>query len=159
MTATQQPDPFGSPPPEADRFGAPQTKGPSGPRAGFWMRFGAAFIDGLLISIVTVPFTFIDPAVYYVVNILVAVCYYTVLEGGPTGQTVGKRALGIRVIDLARGGPIGYGRGFIRYIGRYASTIVFLLGYFWMLWDKEKQTWHDKLAGSVVVPTSSYPVG
>jgi uncharacterized RDD family membrane protein YckC len=34
------------------------------------------------------------------------------------------------------------------------SAIVFLLGYLWMLWDPEKQTWHDKAAGSVVVPTA-----
>ena len=35
---------------------------------------------------------------------------------------------------------------------------MFLLGYFWMLWDREKQTWHDKFANDVVVPTSAYPV-
>jgi uncharacterized RDD family membrane protein YckC len=43
-------------------------------------------------------------------------------------------------------------------VGRILSAIVCLLGYFWMLWDKEKQTWHDKFAASVVVPTSAYPV-
>jgi uncharacterized RDD family membrane protein YckC len=32
------------------------------------------------------------------------------------------------------------------------SAVVFLLGYLWMIWDSEKQTWHDKVAGSVVVP-------
>ena len=63
------------------------------------------------------------------------------------------------MIDLATGGPIGNSRAFIRYIGRFVSTIVFLLGYFWMLWDPEKQTWHDKFAGSVVVPVDAYPVG
>ncbi len=39
------------------------------------------------------------------------------------------------------------------------SAIVLLLGYLWMLWDKENQTWHDKMATSVVVPVSAYPVG
>ena len=151
MTATEQPDPFGTEP-------AP-TKGPSGPRAGFWKRFAAAFLNGLIIMVCAVPFMFVDVALYYVVSLLGQVVYYTVLEGGPKGQTLGKTALGIRVIDLARGGPIGYARGFIRYVGRYVSSIVLLLGYLWMLWDSEKQTWHDKMAGSVVVPTSSYPVG
>jgi hypothetical protein len=37
-------------------------------------------------------------------------------------------------------------------------AIACLLGYFWMLWDKEKQTWHDKFANDVVVPESAYPV-
>ena len=54
--------------------------------------------------------------------------------------------------SLDGGGPIGYTRGFLRYIGRILSTIPFLLGYFWMLWDPQKQTWHDKIANSVVVP-------
>ena len=67
-------------------------------------------------------------------------------------------ALGIRVIDFRGGGPIGYPRALIRWVGRIVSTVVILLGYFWMLWDKEKQTWHDKFATSVVVPTSAYPV-
>ena len=42
--------------------------------------------------------------------------------------------------------------------GRWVSAIACLLGYFWMLWDKEMQTWHDKFATDVVVPVSSYPV-
>jgi uncharacterized RDD family membrane protein YckC len=62
------------------------------------------------------------------------------------------------VIDFRAGGPIGYPRAFIRYIARILSALPFLLGYFWMLWDREKQTWHDKLSNSVVVPTSAYPV-
>ena len=68
------------------------------------------------------------------------------------------RALGIRVYDFRQGGAIGYGRGFVRYIGLILCTIPCFLGFLWMLWDKEKQTWADKLAGSVVVPVSAYPV-
>lgn len=90
--------------------------------------------------------------------ILISLAYYTYLEGGPTGQTLGKRVLGVRVISFDTGGPVGYARGFIRWIGRILSTIPLFLGYFWMLWDREKQTWHDKLASAVVVPVSSYPV-
>ena len=152
MTTTQQEDPFGTPPEPTD--------GPSGPRAGFWKRFAAILIDAILLSIVFVPLSLALPAgVYYVLSTAAGLAYYILLEGGPRGQTVGKMALGIRVIDLGRGGSIGYGRAFIRYIGRIVSSLPILLGYLWMLWDKEKQTWHDKMAGSVVVPTSSYPVG
>jgi uncharacterized RDD family membrane protein YckC len=150
MTATQQPDPF-----ESD---AGAVKGPSGPRAGFWRRFAASFLDGVVITLVSTPFAAIDVAAYYAVSFFGQAVYYTLLEGGSRGQTLGKRALGIRVVDLAGGGPIGYERGFIRWIGRFASGIVLLLGYLWMLWDREKQTWHDKMAGSVVVPVGSVPV-
>ena len=53
---------------------------------------------------------------------------------------------------------LGYGRAFLRLIGRYISGFVCYLGYLWMLWDKEKQCWHDKMANDVVVPVSAYPV-
>jgi uncharacterized RDD family membrane protein YckC len=151
MTATQQPDPFGTP---------PAIRGPSGPRAGFWLRFGAVLIDGLLLTFVFLPLNVaLGASLYYVISTPAGIAYYVVLEGGRRGQTVGKMAVGIRVIDLARGGPIGYARAFVRYIGRFVSFLVVLLGYLWMLWDREKQTWHDKMAGSVDVPTSRPPVG
>ena len=66
--------------------------------------------------------------------------------------------MNIRVIDFNGGGPIGPARALIRYVGRILSAIPCLSGYFWMLWDPEKQTWHDKFAASVVVPTADYPV-
>ncbi|HUR86461.1 MAG TPA: RDD family protein [Solirubrobacteraceae bacterium] len=152
MTATQQPDPFGGPPPTTD--------GPSGPRAGFWIRFGASLLDGIVLFIgFGILAVAIDPGVAYALYILGNVAYFTVLEGSPSGQTLGKKACGIRVIDYATGGSIGMGRAFIRWIGKQISGIVLALGYLWMLWDKEKQTWHDKMANSVVVPESAYPVG
>ena len=92
------------------------------------------------------------------INTLVGLGYFAYFEGSPAGQTIGKRALGIRVIDYRTGGPLGFGRGILRYLGRILSSIPCLLGYFWMLWDREKQTWHDKLCSTVVVPTSAYPV-
>jgi uncharacterized RDD family membrane protein YckC len=151
MTTTQQPDPFGATP--------PPTKGPSGPRAGFWIRFLASFLDGLIL---TVPYIVLAVAfgasTARGLNFLVAAVYFTVLLGGPDGQTLGKKACGIRVIDFATGGPLGFGRAFIRWIGSYVSLIVFFLGYLWMLWDREKQTWHDKMANDVVVPVSAYPL-
>ena len=132
---------------------------PRGPRSGFWRRFVASFLDGILLGVVySLLRAFMNDDVASGLNLLVSAGYFTYLEGGASGQTLGKRALGIRVIDLGAGGPIGYGRGFIRWIGRIVSAIPLLLGYFWMIWDKEKQTWHDKFANSVVVPVSDYPV-
>ncbi len=133
--------------------------GPSGPRAGFWRRFAAAFVDGIILGVVYgIVAVITNENTAGGLNLLVSAGYYTYFEGGATGQTLGKKALGIRVIDLGGGGAIGYGRGFIRWIGRIVSAIPFFLGYFWMLWDKEKQTWHDKFANTVVVPESAYPV-
>ena len=134
--------------------------GPSGPRAGFWMRFAAAFIDGLLVGIVTGILRAIisSVAVGELIGLVISIGYFVILEGGPSGAGVGKRMMGLRVIDYNTGGPIGYGRAFIRYVGRIVSAIPIFLGYFWMLWDREKQCWHDKFAGDVVVPAAHYPV-
>jgi uncharacterized RDD family membrane protein YckC len=139
-------------------------EGPSGPRATFGRRLVAALVDTVVILVgffvlLLVAFALPDAlAVIVVIAAIVGIfAYYVVLEGGPRGQTVGKRVVDIRVIDENTGGPIGYGRGFIRLISRYLSQLPCWLGYFWMLWDKEKQTWHDKLSSSVVVPVQYYP--
>ena len=80
---------------------------------------------------------------------------------GIVPETTSRRAvkaMGIRVIDANDGGPIGFGRGVIRYFGRIISAIPLGLGYWWMLWDPEKQCWHDKFASDYVVPESAYPI-
>jgi uncharacterized RDD family membrane protein YckC len=133
--------------------------GPTGPRASFFRRLGASLIDGIIILIVALILqAAAGKDVGRVVTLILGIAYLGFFEGSASGQTVGKRALGIRVIDYRTGGPIGYGRGVLRYFARYLSAIPCLLGYFWMLWDKERQTWHDKLISDVVVPTSAYPV-
>lgn len=132
---------------------------PSGPRATFFQRFFAALIDGVVLGIVElVVQAILGRSIGGIAGLAIGIGYYGYLEGGPSGQTVGKRALGIRVVDFPGGGPIGFSRGVLRYFARILSAIVFLLGYLWMLWDSEKQTWHDKIASTVVVPVAAFPV-
>jgi uncharacterized RDD family membrane protein YckC len=150
-----QPTYESAPPPPAESY----SSGPSGPRAGFWRRFAALFVDGLVLAIPNVILIVIlkdSPGAQQGLSTLLSIAYGTALEGGARGQTVGKMALGIRVYDFRQGGSIGYGRAFIRQIVKIVSAIPILLGYFWMLWDKEKQCWHDKAATDVVVPVSAY---
>lgn len=131
----------------------------SGPRASFGIRFVAVLIDSILVGIVgAVLSVLLGSTIGSVLNLVLGLAYYGYLEGSPSGQTVGKKAMNIRVIDFNGGGPIGPGRALLRYVGRILSAIPCLLGYFWMLWDSEKQTWHDKIATTVVVPTADYPV-
>jgi uncharacterized RDD family membrane protein YckC len=116
-------------------------------------------IDAVILNVASLVLVAITSAsLGYGLFTLIGLGYAIFLEGSPSGQTVGKRVMGIRVIDFQAGGPIGYGRALLRYLGRIVSTVACLLGYFWMLWDREKQTWHDKIANSVVVPVSHYPV-
>lgn len=130
---------------------------PSGPRASFGERLIAAIIDGVVVGLATGILGRIG-ILGSIVGFVVSYGYYVYLEGSPSGQTIGKRAMSIRVVGMQTGQTIGYAGAFIRVIGKIVSSIACLLGYFWMLWDPEKQTWHDKFADSVVVPVSSYPV-
>jgi uncharacterized RDD family membrane protein YckC len=130
-------------------------------RGGFWKRWAAAFVDGILLGILNIALAAAlhrDRGVADLAGLAIGLAYYTLLEGGTGGQTVGKRALGLRVVSIDTGGSIGYGRAFIRYWGRLVSLLVFGLGYLWMLWDREKQCWHDKFARDLVVPISDFPV-
>jgi uncharacterized RDD family membrane protein YckC len=116
-----------------------------------------ALIDGIIIGLVGGVLRALSPALG-AIGILIGLAYYVYFEGSPSGQTIGKRAMNIRIIDYTNGGPIGYGRATLRYFARILSVIPCFLGYFWMLWDREKQCWHDKISTDVVVPTSAYPV-
>ncbi len=125
-------------------------------RVGFWRRFGAFVIDALVTGIVEgILSAILGRALGYGVGTLVSLAYFTYFHG-TTGQTPGDAALGIRVVDLRNGtgAPIGYGRAFVRWLVSLVSGAVVLIGFLWMIWDREKQTWHDKAAGSVVIPAS-----
>ena len=66
----------------------------------------AAIIDGILLGVVGGIFYAISRTLGYIVQILLTVAYLTYLEGSASGQTVGKKAMGIRVVDFQTGGPI-----------------------------------------------------
>ena len=141
--------------PPATAYGA---SGPSGPRANFGRRMVAYLIDVIIIGILAGILYAISKPLGNVAGLVIGLVYFSYFDGSPRGQTIGKMALGIRVIDFRGGGPIGFGRGFIRWLGRLVSSIPCFLGYFWALWDKEKQGWQDKIATTVVVPVADYPI-
>ena len=69
-----------------------------------------------------------------------------------TGQTWGRRIVGIRVVDANTYGVPGWGKAIGRQLfAGFISSNIFYLGYLWMLWDSKNQTWHDKVAGTYVV--------
>jgi uncharacterized RDD family membrane protein YckC len=141
-----------------------------GKRAGFFRRFVAVLIDVIVVGGVGYGlgrafgqevWEIDDGSISYsltgapaALSLAFGLLYYVYLEGKP-GQTLGKKLLGIRTVDAETGSPIGYGSAVVRYFGRIVSGLPLALGYFWMLWDDNKQTWHDKFSMAVVVPTSS----
>lgn len=121
------------------------------PFAGFWERFGAAFLDGIILGVLQFIMSFfVEENVNTGLNLLVGWLYYAVMESGPNQATLGKKALGIKVTNL-NGGPITFGQATGRYFGKLLSALILLIGYLMMLWDDKNQTLHDKLAGTLVV--------
>jgi uncharacterized RDD family membrane protein YckC len=71
--------------------------------------------------------------------------------------TPGKMFVGVRVADAYTGGPLSLQQCLERYFAYYLSWIPACLGFLWAAWDRRKQGWHDKLAGTVVVRRASNP--
>lgn len=83
-------------------------------------------------------------------TVVVYVMYFR--REGRTGDTWGRKAMGIRLLDIRTGSPIGGGRSFGRFLlASYVSSAICYLGFLWMLWDDRNQTWHDKIMNTVVV--------
>lgn len=126
--------------------------------ASFFQRFVAALVDGLLVGIVTgiISKLFgmmgdIGTTLGSLVAMALSFLYYVYFISSK-GQTIGKKAMGLRVQDEMTGQNLTVVSAILReVIGKAISGIVLLLGYLWMLWDPKKQTWHDKIAKSVVV--------
>ena len=159
-------------------YGRPAVGGP--PPASFEQRLVATLIDGILLSIlfavvITIGTALIissftnvvkdanDAVVSADVNggtlalgLIIVIFgifsiylpYYLILVG--KGGTVGDRVAGIKIID-ADGNPPGYSKAFIRLLVQYFVSGIFLIGYLWVFWDPDKQTLHDKLAGTISV--------
>ncbi len=70
---------------------------------------------------------------------------------GNTGQSWGHKAMSLRVVDARTGAVIGQGRAIGRYFAMIISAIPCYLGFLWPLWDVRKQTFHDKIVGTVVL--------
>jgi uncharacterized RDD family membrane protein YckC len=73
-------------------------------------------------------------------------------QAGKTGQSWGKRVLGISLISEQTGQPIGAGMAFVRDICHIVDSIICDIGYLFPLWDAKRQTLADKIMRTVVVP-------
>lgn len=77
--------------------------------------------------------------------------YQAKLLGGPSGATVGMKAVGIKAVVADTGAPLGAGKAIGRFVFASIFSGFFYLGYLWMLWDGRKQTWQDKVVSSIVI--------
>ncbi len=127
--------------------------------AGFGIRLASWFIDAILLGIVNaVVQAGAGQIAGLVFSVALGVGYSIYFIGSPSGQTIGMHLMKIRLIDAQTGGRIDYSRCVVRYVVAILSALALFLGYFWMLWDPRRQTWHDKAAGTLAVPVTLYPV-
>jgi uncharacterized RDD family membrane protein YckC len=129
--------------------------------AGFWIRFGAKVLDGIIIEVMSfcagmviglamrgaAPNT--TGIIGALVGFLVAVCY-VIFFNGRFGATPGKMALKLKIVR-PDGEPIGYSRAFGRYFAELLSGLILWVGYMMAGWDEEKRALHDRIADTRVI--------
>lgn len=147
------------PGPSGSGYGEP-TPGVAGmpPYAGWWQRVGASLLDNYLVGLaLELIVSWSGSSALRTIGGLIALAWalYNAYLAGKTGQSYGKRAIGIRLARMEDGLPVGGGYGLLRWL---MNTVFWLLcvipgvlNYLWPLWDAKHQTWSDKIANSVVV--------
>jgi len=135
--------------------------------AGFWKRFAASLIDGIiasyiiysivamavLLSLKIIGGTYNHEVIEIVVLILAyffILLYFPVMECSSTQGTLGKMALRIKVTDL-KGNKIGFGRAIGRSFSKIISITIIFIGFIMVAFTEKKQGLHDKMAGCLVV--------
>jgi uncharacterized RDD family membrane protein YckC len=143
---------------------------------GFWRRFTAFSIDKLILAAIGVMLFFVGSvalgmgvspydmaeqpevlfalglkvmAIYQAITLFLDMAYFTYFHG-TTGQTPGKRLMGLRVVQDT-GEALSLGTAFLRWVGYIVSALPLLMGFIWAGVDRRKQAWHDKIAGTVVI--------
>lgn len=156
------PQPANSPYPAAYQPGAMPAWGAQGSSnyAGFWLRFVALIIDGIILAIPRTIVAFVLLAIGLsqgAVNLLVAVLslllywfYFATMESSANQGTLGKMALGLKVTD-ENGNRLSFGSATGRYFGKLVSTITLGIGYIMAGFTQRKQALHDLMAHTLVV--------
>jgi uncharacterized RDD family membrane protein YckC len=137
---------------------------------GFWIRFVAYLLDGILLNIAfwiiaailgislipTDPAT-ADPADYMgemgsfeLAALVVTWLYFALMESSARGATIGKMILGLRVVD-DQGARISFLRATGRFFAKFISGIILLIGYIMAAFTDRKRALHDIIAGTLVV--------
>jgi uncharacterized RDD family membrane protein YckC len=138
----------------------------------FGLRFIAYIIDSFVIYIIVMPISFMigfligltsvtvssDPSlianisktVGSAIGIITFICYYAMLEQSKWQATLGKRFMGIIVVDENEG-RITITRALVRTLAKYLSALLFLIGYIMAAFTENKQALHDFLAKTYVI--------
>ena len=135
--------------------------------AGFWLRAAASIVDTVLIVIIVLPILsliygdeywqgtsmalgFWDVLLNYILPAIAVILFWVYKSATP-----GKMLLKIKIVDAKTAGKPSIGQLIGRYLAYYISMLPFFLGFIWVGIDARKQSWHDKLAGTICIVNAS----
>lgn len=133
---------------------------------GFWTRVLASLVDTVLMLIIIMPILLSIYDREYLLSVKViegpadflltwlfpaiaVLAFWSAIQATP-----GKLLYRARIVDANHGGKPSTLQYIVRYLGYFVSVLPLCLGLIWVAWDRRKQGWHDKLAGTVVVRPS-----
>jgi uncharacterized RDD family membrane protein YckC len=133
---------------------------------GFWTRVVASLIDTVLLLIIILPILLsiygkeyllsermsegpADFLLTWLFPAIAVLAFWSAKQATP-----GKMVFRARIVDANHGGRPSTLQYVVRYLGYFVSILPLCLGLLWVAWDRRKQGWHDKLAGTVVVRPS-----
>ncbi|HSZ54920.1 MAG TPA: RDD family protein [Tepidisphaeraceae bacterium] len=142
--------------------------------AGFWLRFVAAIVDGILLAVICFVVGLVAGFLYsmlggtkeafpifqvflQLLGLGIEWLYFALFESGPKQATPGKSMLGLRVTDLS-GQRISFARASGRFFGKIISSLILMIGYVMAGFTERKQALHDIMAGTLVVKADGFRV-
>ncbi|MFB6984425.1 RDD family protein [Streptomyces sp. NPDC056304] len=134
------------------------------PLAHWGHRVGAFVVDAFIIAGPLYALGFVDlarsddpatagPGPFFAIGLVYALSMgiFQLYKEGATGQTIGKKVLGISLRQEADGSTLGFGMAFVRKLAHFLDSVACYLGWLWPLWDSKKQTFADKVCSTVVI--------
>lgn len=156
----------GYPPPPGYYHGQPMTQGPA--YGGFWLRFVAYLIDVVILNIVVFIISFVvglalgigavgmgegtGRDVGSAIGLVLSWLYFALQESSEAGATLGKRAVGLRVLR-GDGMRLSFGRATGRFFAKFLSGLILLIGFIMAGFTERKRALHDMIADTVVIKT------
>ena len=136
--------------------------------AGFWIRLGAALIDGVIVFVINYSIGFgfglltgsalgnsqmaqgVAALSSWAIGVVIAWLYFALQQSSPAQASIGQRACGLKTVD-DHGHRLSFARASGRYFASLLSGIILYIGYFMMLWTEKNQTLHDIIADTLVI--------
>jgi uncharacterized RDD family membrane protein YckC len=114
-------------------------------RAGFWIRIAASVLDALVVGVaVKLLPNIIEP------NFLLAYAAYCVVLWGLKGTTIGGIVCNLKVVRL-NDQRVDWSTALVRALSGFLSFFAAGIGFIWVAFDDQRQSWHDKIAGTTIV--------